>query len=126
MGREGVDSQFAQAVVLLNHAPDLLDAATSASGEARPAQATDTLHEQVLPEVTCRIRAETNLKAAQHSRNALEARLREWMWLHHGHGSLYGDDGEMQCHTCHLDFKRQDLEEITLRLGALASPPAAS
>ena len=35
------------------------------------------------------------------------------MWLNHNCGKalndLYGDDGEMQCHKCGSDFKRQSL-----------------
>jgi|GEM_PF-3428809 len=40
--------------------------------------------------------------------------LRKLLWLRHGcppHG-LYGDDGEMQCSTCGLDFKRNKAEFI--------------
>ena len=38
---------------------------------------------------------------------------REW-WINHGHGyhSLYGDDGEMQCGRCLVDFKRDPLERL--------------
>jgi hypothetical protein len=34
------------------------------------------------------------------------------MWLNHGHpiGALYGNDGEMQCSICALDFKRMPIE----------------
>lgn len=40
--------------------------------------------------------------------------LRRLLWLSHScpsHG-LYGDDGEMQCHTCGIDFKRSDIKAI--------------
>ncbi len=42
-----------------------------------------------------------------------DMRLRRLLWEHHasGHG-LYGDDGEMQCNTCLLDFKRDSIEQI--------------
>ncbi len=42
-----------------------------------------------------------------------EMMLRRLLWEHHasGHG-LYGDDGEMQCNTCLLDFKRDSIDEI--------------
>ena len=46
---------------------------------------------------------------------ALEAGLtvmRRLLWLHHGHVGLYGDDGEMQCGTCLIDFKRSTPTEI--------------
>ena len=40
--------------------------------------------------------------------------LRKLLWLHHGcHiDSLYGDDGEMQCQHCLIDFKRDSIEDI--------------
>ena len=38
--------------------------------------------------------------------------LRKLLWLNHGHFKLYGDDGEMQCHECGLDFKRDPVERI--------------
>lgn len=41
-------------------------------------------------------------------------RLRKWLWLVHGSPvhSLYGDDGEMQCSDCGLDFKRDSVEHL--------------
>lgn len=44
--------------------------------------------------------------------------LRKWLWLRHGHDALYGDDGEMQCGRCVLDFKRQPVAEIADRFQA--------
>ena len=38
--------------------------------------------------------------------------LRRLLWLNHGHGNLYGDDGEMQCAECRLDYKRDNIELI--------------
>lgn len=40
--------------------------------------------------------------------------LRRFLWLNHGcdHRYLYGDDGEMQCNKCILDFKRMDIKTI--------------
>ncbi len=38
--------------------------------------------------------------------------LRKLLWLQHGHTALYGDDGEMQCSECMLDFKRDSSEDI--------------
>lgn len=34
--------------------------------------------------------------------------LRKLLWMRHGcsGAALYGDDGEMQCHACMLDFVR--------------------
>ena len=42
------------------------------------------------------------------------AKLRELLWLNHGCpvGILYGDDGELQCPKCMLDFKRDTVERI--------------
>lgn len=41
----------------------------------------------------------------------------EWrrlLWLKHGCGlaALYGDDGELQCHACKLDFRRMTAGEV--------------
>ena len=43
-----------------------------------------------------------------------EEKLRKLLWLRHGCpiSSLYGDDGEMQCSTCLIDFKRADPDKI--------------
>lgn len=38
--------------------------------------------------------------------------LRRLLWLRHGHYGLYGDDGEMQCGDCRLDFLRNTVLEI--------------
>ena len=40
--------------------------------------------------------------------------LRKLLWLtHYNHFKhLYGDDGEMQCFECRLDFKRDSIEDI--------------
>lgn len=40
--------------------------------------------------------------------------LRELLWLNHGCpvNSLYGDDGEMQCNKCNIDFKRMPAIEL--------------
>jgi hypothetical protein len=41
-------------------------------------------------------------------------KLRELLWLRHGcpFYCLYSDDGEMQCHYCGIDFKRDSIEKI--------------
>jgi len=39
-------------------------------------------------------------------------RLRKLLWLIHGHQGLYGDDGEMQCGQCQIDYKRDPIETI--------------
>jgi hypothetical protein len=46
--------------------------------------------------------------------------LRQLIWLNHGcdFKSLYGDDGEMQCGKCMIDFKRDPAESIRDRLVA--------
>lgn len=48
----------------------------------------------------------------------IERLARRYMWVGHGCESryLYGDDGEMQCHHCGLDFKRGDLEWLDKRV----------
>lgn len=42
----------------------------------------------------------------------IEFQIREYLWLTHGHMGLYGDDGEMQCSECGLDYKRDDLQIV--------------
>ena len=41
-------------------------------------------------------------------------KLREFLWLRHGCPieSLYGDDGELHCGKCMIDFKRMSIEQI--------------
>jgi hypothetical protein len=41
-------------------------------------------------------------------------KLRKALWLRHGCpiSSLYGDDGEMQCSGCGIDFKRMSADGI--------------
>lgn len=43
--------------------------------------------------------------------------LRRLLWLRHGcpFSALYGDDGEMQCHACQIDFKRDPVAHIERR-----------
>ena len=43
--------------------------------------------------------------------------LRRLLWLRHGCESpaLYGDDGEMQCNKCVIDFKRNPVAYIERR-----------
>ena len=43
-------------------------------------------------------------------------KLRELLWLKHGCQDLYGDDGEMQCSKCMIDFKRDSIEDINRQL----------
>ncbi len=40
--------------------------------------------------------------------------LRKLLWLRHADHTeaLYGDDGEMQCGRCLIDFKRESVESI--------------
>lgn len=44
--------------------------------------------------------------------------LRKLLWLNHGCYALYGDDGEMQCGQCIMDFKRDSIERIEEQLEA--------
>lgn len=48
---------------------------------------------------------------------AAETLLRKLLWIRHGceFSALYGDDGEMQCHRCRLDFRRMAPAEIEAR-----------
>jgi hypothetical protein len=41
-------------------------------------------------------------------------KLRKLLWLNHGCSVdlLYGDDGELQCSTCGIDFKRNSVSFI--------------
>lgn len=50
----------------------------------------------------------------------------EW-WSNHGCpvGSRYGDDGELSCGGCGLDFKRMPLEDLYVRVGAARAKVAA-
>ena len=43
--------------------------------------------------------------------------LRKLLWMRHGcpFHALYGDDGEMQCNVCRIDFKRDPAEIIEQR-----------
>ncbi len=47
--------------------------------------------------------------------------LRKLLWLRHGCPIhiLYGDDGEMQCGNCGIDFKRDDGNQIEKRFETL-------
>jgi hypothetical protein len=40
--------------------------------------------------------------------------LRRLLWLRHGcnPAALYGDDGELQCHECMIDFLRMPARDI--------------
>jgi hypothetical protein len=48
--------------------------------------------------------------------------MRRQVWLSHGCGTaaLYGDDGEMQCGKCLIDFKRDEWPQIRDRLDSIA------
>lgn len=54
--------------------------------------------------------------------DADNVRLRKLLWMRHGCGinALYGDDGEMQCGQCQLDFKRLPVADIEERFSLLA------
>lgn len=47
-------------------------------------------------------------------KEAEEQRDRYWMWSSHGHLELYGDDGEMQCAQCGVDYKRAALKKVQI------------
>lgn len=51
-----------------------------------------------------------------------ELNLRRLLWLRHGcpiH-TLYGDDGEMRCSRCGIDFKRDSVSHIEVNLSKRA------
>lgn len=58
--------------------------------------------------------------------------LRRELWLMHGRArhpdnplaALYGDDGEMSCNACMIDFKRWPVEQIRERIHTRASERA--
>lgn len=58
--------------------------------------------------------------------SATERELRKLLWLTHKTGHiLYGDDGEMQCSTCGLDFLRLSPDDLK-RAFAYAPPPVTT
>lgn len=63
------------------------------------------------------MRAYNNLRA-QEIRNIENKKLRKLLYLTHliHFKYLYGDDGEMQCAKCMLDFKRDPIEKIERQL----------
>ena len=67
------------------------------------------------PELT-EAKAKVNVEA--------EVMLRELLWIRHGCElfTLYGDDGEMQCHKCGIDFKRDTPEQIKNRFIDINKP----
>ncbi len=59
----------------------------------------------------CSILSEQMEKDSE-SINSENRKLRTLLWINHGcdFAALYGDDGEMQCHRCMIDFKRDSIE----------------
>jgi hypothetical protein len=67
----------------------------------------------------CLAEAETDLSSCVAERDALlvdTMALRKMVWLSHGCVGIYGDDGEMQCGKCVIDFRRDPVDEINRRL----------
>lgn len=86
-------------------------------------------HELALADTTTRVQKkhlELNEQAIGRHEQQLQQlqdenqQLRKFAWLAHGCGitSLYGDDGEMQCSDCKLDFKRDPIDTIFAKLDA--------
>ena len=50
--------------------------------------------------------------------------LRQLLWLRHGcsGSALYGDDGEMQCNKCVIDFRRDTPEQIENKFWKINQP----
>lgn len=57
-------------------------------------------------------------KTTGHSTQDDMLALRKMAWINHGCliGTLYGDDGEMQCSSCRIDFKRDPVKLIVEKL----------
>lgn len=90
-------------------------------------QATETLAalRQQLASSTAMVEPLLQRAEAAEARVALleqqERGFRELLWLRHGCtiAALYGDDGEMQCGQCLLDFKRDSFERVSERFTQL-------
>ena len=54
------------------------------------------------------------LETVEVEKPSIELKIRRLLWLNHrcGQDQLYGDDGEMQCHLCGLDFLRHSEQRI--------------
>lgn len=64
----------------------------------------------------------TGLKTELTNQSETQNQLRELLWLRHGCPPfvLYGDDGEMQCTKCLIDFKRYSIDQIKERFESLS------
>ena len=71
----------------------------------------------VTPEMTLTTLAQSIRDETIEECNKDEAILRQLLWVRHGCSLdvLYGDDGEMQCGRCMIDFKRMSAEQIQQR-----------
>lgn len=69
----------------------------------------------------CAMDLEAAIEALHSADQSVEPEVRQGFWLNHGCSlaTLYGDDGEMQCNACHIDFKREPLARICMLLFAL-------
>lgn len=78
-------------------------------------------HEEIVPVFSQDSSIITEIPLTQllsHFRKANENEFRREMWLGHGceiH-ALYGDDGEMQCNKCLIDFKREPIRSLMKRV----------
>lgn len=73
------------------------------------------------PSVMAREKREMALAFKTHFLHG-ELAARKALWLGHGHThALYGDDGEMQCAKCLIDFKRMTPAEIEERFQWIAA-----
>src|SRR5580698_6357497 len=43
-------------------------------------------------------------------------RARILLWATHGCTEKYGDDGELQCNSCKIDFKRNSISDIDAKI----------
>lgn len=75
----------------------------------------------------CEVKTNPNQSSEQAAidnwnRRADDVVLRRLLWLRHGcpMSTLYGDDGEMQCSKCGIDFKRMSagaIEDAFVKIG---------
>jgi prefoldin subunit 5 len=95
------------------------DVATVALYDHASAEAQgDALRQQIATlqaQVDALTRAQANTGAAPGTPERI-AEIREYLWIHHGHQGVYGDDGERQCGQCAptWDYKRAPLEQVAL------------
>lgn len=72
---------------------------------------------------------ERTLEAKHEATESENLILRRMLWFNHSTDCfpyLYGDDGEMQCNKCMIDFKRDQAHKIERRLIEIRNPDYAA